>query len=103
LKKTEIYLIDAISKDHSQMAYERLSTLYLKNNNFLQAKKVLEQGIKYFPKDQKLYLYLAYSEYNLNNRNRALILAQKAYELLPSVESQYILDQITNNQKIIFQ
>jgi Flp pilus assembly protein TadD len=103
LKNTEKYLIEAISKEHTQMAYERLSMLYLKNNNFPQAKKVLKEGILRYSKDQTLYLYLAYSEYNLNNRDAALVIAQKAYELSPNTQSQYVLNQITNNEKIIFQ
>jgi tetratricopeptide (TPR) repeat protein len=103
VKNTEKYLLEAIAKEHPQMAYERLSLLYLKNNNFIQAKKVSNEAIKYLPKDQALYLYLAYAEYNLNNRDTALTSAQKAYELSPTTEAKYVLDQITNNQKILFQ
>jgi hypothetical protein len=103
LKQTEQFLFKAIAMDNTKVGYERLGTLYIKENKLHEAKQVIEKGIIYNPKYQKLHLYLAYCEYKLNNKEQALNVAKEAFQLAPTHEAQYVLQQISNGQEIIFQ
>ena len=103
LKLSEKYFRKAAEVGKSQTKYDRLGQLYIQEKRFKEAKSVYELAAKEFPKYQRVQLYLAYCEYNLHNKQKALEIATKAYQENPTSESQYVLTQITNDQEIKLQ
>lgn len=85
-------------------AYISLAATYLKyEHDPTQAKEIIEEGIHAYPRYQRLQVYLAVCEYELHHKEKALGIASKAHQSAPSTESQYVLNQIMNNQKIVLQ
>lgn len=85
-------------------AYISLAATYLKYaKNPTEAKKIVEEGLKKYPNYQRLQLYIAVCEYELNNKDKALQIAEQIYQSAPTPEAKYVLQQIANNQKIMFE
>jgi tetratricopeptide (TPR) repeat protein len=98
------YFLKSIELSREVNAYVSLAATYLANeNNPSKAKSIIEEGLKYYPNYQRLQLYLAVCEYKLNNKQKAIDIANRANQLSPSAESQYVLNQITSDQEVIIQ
>ncbi|SRR6266568_3010557 len=101
LVKAREYYQKSIQMDQSQKGYENLGGSYVfYDKDYKKASEILEAGIKKYPKNQRFWILLAVAQYNLNNNNEALNDATKAYEIIPSSEANYLLNQISNNLPI---
>ncbi|MEK7572127.1 MAG: tetratricopeptide repeat protein [Patescibacteria group bacterium] len=103
LKSAEKYFKKASEVGRLQTKYDRLGLLYITEGRLKEARMVYQTAVKEYPMYQRAQLYLAYCEYKLGNKEKALELATKAYQTAPSNESQYVLTQITNGQEIKIQ
>ncbi len=93
----------SIQRKHNIIIYERLAFVLFSLHEFEAAKKVINRGLIDYPNYGKLWMYLAVSEYKLQNKLKALEIATKAYQMIPSPESQYVLTQISTNQEVKLQ
>lgn len=92
------YYQKAVENGHYYLAYENLAALQLfKMKDPKNAKQFIEKSLKRLPLNQKLWLLLALSEYQLNNTQNALIAAQRAYEILPSQKNYYVYSRLKQN------
>ncbi len=103
LKLAEKNFKKAVEVGGLEMGYEKLGQLYVNEGRLDEARIVYEEGVGRYPQSQRPQLYLAYCEYYLHNRQNALEIATKAYQLSPNSEALYVLKQITNNQEIKIQ
>lgn len=103
IAKAREYYRKSIQLSNEVNGYVSLASTYLKyENNPQEAKKIVEEGLKSYPNYQRLQLYLAVCEYKLNNKQRALEIATRAYQTDPSPEAVYVLRQISNNEEVRF-
>jgi hypothetical protein len=104
IPKAREYFHRSIQLSNEVNAYVSLAATYLKNENDPKAaKQIVEEGLKSYPRYQRLQLYLAVCEYKLGNKQKALDLATKIYQTNPTPESQYVLTQISINQEVKLQ
>lgn len=103
LQSAEKYFKKAAEVGTTQTKYDRLGLLYIQERRLKEAKSVYEVAVKEYPTYQRAQLYLAYCEYNLKNKQKALEIATNAYQMNPTPESQYVLTQITNDEEIKLQ
>lgn len=102
--KAREYYRKSIQLSSEVNAYVSLASTYLKyENDPKSAKKIVEEGLKKYPKYQRLQLYVAVCEYKSGNKQKALEIATKAHQTAPNNESQYVLTQISTNQEIKLQ
>ncbi len=101
LKSAEKYFKKASEVGKLQTKYDRLGMLYITEGRLKEARTVYQTAGKEFPLYQRVQLYLAYCEYKLENKQKALEIATKEYQMNPTSEAQYVLTQITNDQEII--
>jgi tetratricopeptide (TPR) repeat protein len=87
---------------HYSVLYVGLTRLLLYDGRSNEAKYYLEKGLKDYPDSGYLWMNLALADYNLHNLKDALVAAGKARQLLPGKETDYIYNQILNNQAINF-
>jgi len=101
INKAREFYKKSIKMDKVPKAYVSLSLTYLKyDNNSKMAKKIIEEGLKTYPNYQTLQLFLAISEYRLNNKDKALDIAINTYNMHKSAVSEYVITQIYNNETI---
>lgn len=87
---------------HYLQVYARLALLLIYHKNFQAAKKVLIAGIKDYPQNTTLLLYLATSEYELGEQKQASAAAKKALSLAPGDATIENLDQrILNHLAVV--
>ena len=82
--------------DHYIYTYMYFAELLMQEGSFSDSAKVLHQAVIDYPTSSRLWLYLAYSEYQLGNSSEALIDASKAYNLDPSPTTGEVYDRIKN-------
>jgi len=111
IKKAQQYFLKALTynvypqKGHRQIMaeiYQGLAGTYILSGQFEQAKIFIETLLPKYSTDSILWECLAISEYNLHNKQKALVAAEKAKNLLQNVDTNYIYNQILNNQTIKF-
>jgi protein O-mannosyl-transferase len=104
IKKAKEYYRKSIALNHDVDAYVALAATYLiYDKDPKVAKQIVEDGLKRYPKYQRLQLYLAVCEYEMNNKKKALEIANQANQNAPTPESAYVLNQIMQNQKVVLQ
>lgn len=94
------YYLKDLDLTNDSNAYIALGSSYLKDNNIPEAKMFIQKGLQHYKNYPKLLLFLAVVEYDQKDKGEALITANKAYHLLPSLEALYVITQITNNKKV---
>ncbi|MBI4057883.1 tetratricopeptide repeat protein [Candidatus Microgenomates bacterium] len=82
------------------LAYAKLANLIYLNETATETQKFTKSALVKQPNNAQLWLVLALVEYEMRNREQALIAAQKAHELSPTQDSVYILKQIEQNLPI---
>ncbi len=88
--KTEAFFVEAIKKDPKNPAlYEGLAKLYISQNNFLDAKDVLEYLSKHDPANAGLLSRLAFSHFRLKNYVEAEQKFKQSLALDSSEPSRY--------------
>ncbi len=103
LKSAEKYFKKVSEVGRAQTKYDRLGLLYITEGRLKEARTIYQTAVKEYPTYQRAQLYLAYCEYKLGNKEKALEIATKTYQINPTVESRYVLTQITNGQEIKLQ
>lgn len=94
-------LISAVKSGRNFYVYENFSNFLLVYDKPEQAKIFATHALKSFPQNANLWLTLAQAEYFLNNKNRALVYAQKSLQLSNSEKSREIYQKIKSGQPII--
>lgn len=89
-----------IPHKHIFLTYERLGYVLLLDRDFKLAKKYMQIGANDYPEDANVWIILAVSEYNLNEKKNALVAAEKAKSIYLDEHTNYIYNQIVNNQPI---
>jgi tetratricopeptide (TPR) repeat protein len=79
--KTDVYLLEA---------YVKLADTYIIVGKNSEVIPLIENSLKRFPSDSRLYLYLAIAEYKEGNSQKALPAIKKSYELSPNKLNTYI-------------
>ncbi len=60
-------------------------------------KLINENGLKKFSSEPRLYYYLAYAEYKINDHKKAFEAITKSYQLDPNKNTEYIYVRLKNN------
>jgi tetratricopeptide (TPR) repeat protein len=94
------YLPDGHS--HYLINYGALTRMLFSYGDWSGAKTYAKQGLRDYPDSSSLWIYLALANHSLHSPKDALIAAGKARQLLPGGETDYIYNQILNNQSINF-
>ena len=98
-KKAEESLYSAV-KYNTLDAYVNLAFILSKNHKSLEAKNIINKGLKSYPKNNQLWILLALAEYNLKNYKEATQAAYKAYSLSPNSANQDVYNRLKNNLPI---
>ena len=94
------FLIDIIYK---QYAYEAAAKIYaFREKPDSNSLKFIKVGLQQYPQSGYLWAALADEYYKLGNRSEALNAAQSAKTILPTMQTNYMYQQIVNNKPIIF-
>ncbi len=64
------------------------------------AQLLINKGLATNPLDPQLTMYAAIAEYKLGNKKIALDLATRLYASYPNEQTQYLLNQISNNAPV---
>lgn len=96
-EKAISYYQKAIDNGEYYLAYENIAKLLVLQNKPKEAKEFIEQSLKVLPNNSNLWLYLAYSEYKLGNKDQALQAAKNAFILSPSQQSYYVYNKLKEN------
>ena len=108
-KKNKIKLIyficQTISKntyqcEGEQQPYEKIANLFFMNNHFIEARDSYHKFLKLNPKDFKATYNYALCHYKLNHPLKALSSFQKAASIKRTLDTDYWISKIMNNQKL---
>lgn len=101
-KAGEYYKNSIKNKTYYFPAYEDYGKLLLfhDESNGKKAKEFLEEGIKIFPQNSTLWLYLAIADYKQNLNSEALVAAKQAFELQPNQNTQSVYYNLKNNMPL---
>ena len=86
---------------HDSLTYYYLGKALYLNNKAAEAIQIISEGLKDYPNNVDLLTIFALSEYKQLNVETALSAANKAYEILPTNQTLYLLNQIKQNREII--
>lgn len=81
----------AIDLDQYYLAYQNMAGLMLKYDDPKNTANTINQYLKIFPYNSKLWYVLALAEYKQDNREAALTAAKQAYILAPNIQDHYVL------------
>lgn len=99
--KAEEYFEKAISLDKEYSpSYQNLAYALLKSNNPKAAIKITNQGLVLFPKNDQLWILLAFAEYQSGDKDTAAQAALNAYNLSGSNYAGAVYNAIMHNQPI---
>jgi|WetSurMetagenome_2_1015567.scaffolds.fasta_scaffold01208_2 protein O-mannosyl-transferase len=89
-------------KDHKHdvLVYYQTAKFQLAHDNIQEAKRILKEGLRDYPASGDLWMYLAVSEYKLQNQKDALYAADKSKTLLPNDTTNAVYSHILNKQPI---
>ena len=85
---------------HYLINYGALTRMLFSYGDWSGARNYAKQGLRDYPDSSDLWVYLALADYNLHDQKDALVAAGKARQLLSGGETEYIYNQIINNQPI---
>jgi tetratricopeptide (TPR) repeat protein len=97
---TKHYSYSQIPHKHDQVTYERYAFVLIKLHENEQAKSFLLSGLSDYSNAGTLWLLLSVAEYNAHNKEKALSYLLKAKTSLPQGGTDYVYNQIMNNQPI---
>jgi protein O-mannosyl-transferase len=109
VKKAQMYYEKALAynvypsekhRDILSVIYRGMVWSYIYTRQFEQARTYAKTILPRYPLEGELWGCLAISEYELHNKEGALVAAEKAKILRQSNETNYIYNQILNNQPI---
>jgi Tfp pilus assembly protein PilF len=92
----------SISLGNNYLAYRNASQIYLDGKDFMKAENILEKATKAFPSDSNFWFLLSIADYKLGKNNSALDAAETAYQLNPSSQNFYIVNQLRIGEPIKF-
>lgn len=84
------------------LAHENLANLLLFHESTESAKIAAENSLKKLPNNSRLWLILAIAQYQLGDKEQALISAKNSYYLQPSQEAYYMVSRLSQNLPIEF-
>lgn len=94
------YLISIANNPYFKFSYENYVKMLLTmedNSNITKAKAFIEKSLKIFPRNSKLWLYLAIANYKLGLTKEALKAAKQSVNLAPNNDNQYIYSRLLQN------
>ncbi len=100
-KAQELYQ-KTLSLSDYYLAHENRTNLELFHGDIQKAKVYAEGSLKKLPNNPKLWFLLALINYKLNDQPSALKAAQNSYLLSPTPQTQYVLNQLSQNKPIDF-
>lgn len=101
LEDAKNYYQKAIDQGNYHLAYENMAGLLLfKERGPKQAIEFTQLSLKKLPYNHKLWLILVLSYYQTGEKDKALTVAQKYFQLLPNQQSYYLYDKLTKNQPL---
>jgi tetratricopeptide (TPR) repeat protein len=80
--------------------YQGLAWTYIYSGQFEEAEKTIQKAFSAGYITDKMWEYLAISQYNLDDRADALSSSGRAKNILQNAEANYVYNQILNNQPI---
>lgn len=98
-KAIELYR-RSIDNGNYYLAYENLARLLVKQENYEEANKFLEETLKYYSQNSLFHYLYAVSLYKTGNQQEALKHAQIAFNLNPTQENYQLLQTIINEHKL---
>lgn len=85
---------------HEEETYVNLASIYMQQNAFAEEVKELHQGLTDYPNSPRMWLYLAYSEYQLHHQEKALYAASQAYRYSPNTITAGLYQNIMSQQPL---
>lgn len=85
------------------LAHENRAQIYFKLNNPEMAKKAAEDSLKKLPNNSKIWLTLSLAEYQLGNRDKALLAARNSFLITPTEQSYYIVTRLEQGLDLEFE
>lgn len=101
-KAKELFAKVLESSDY-YLAHENLSSVYLAEEEYQQARDVTDTSLKKLPNNSVLWLNLAIAEYKLGNKEKALEAAKNAYQLNPNPQTGYVYSQLSQGKELKFE
>lgn len=92
----------SITLGDNYLAYRNASQIYIDVGNFVKAEHVLKKATSAFPKDSNFWFLLSIAEYKLGKNDKALDAAEIAYQLNPTSQNFYIVNQLRIGEPIKF-
>ncbi|MCX6706029.1 MAG: hypothetical protein NTV24_02900 [Candidatus Woesebacteria bacterium] len=103
IKRAKEAYLTAIKNGQYYLSYENVAKItFFGENNPKEAKKFVEDSLRFLPQNSTLWLILALSDYKLNIKDEALSAAKNAYILAPSNQTYYVVTKIQAGQPIDF-
>lgn len=93
----------AISNSYgdSYLAYQNLSRILLQYDSPQKAKAYVEVAVKKFPQSSTLWYLLALASYKSGDTDRALRAALQSYEISPTQENGYVVNQLQRGEEVV--
>lgn len=82
---------------HALQTYIGYIELSFQKKKYKKAEVIAENGLNDYPKDSRLWIYLAYAKYKLGSQKEALRAAENAYMLSPNTMTDEIYTRIKEN------
>ncbi|MBI3385480.1 tetratricopeptide repeat protein [Candidatus Gottesmanbacteria bacterium] len=97
------YLLSIKNDPYFNSSYENYARMLLfePNSDVIKAKKFLDNSVKIFPRNGKLWLYLAIADYLQGLPVEALQAAQISVQLTPVNDSIYVYSRLSQNLPLI--
>jgi len=96
--KAKDYYQKAIDNGNYYLAYENLASLKLRTEGATRSADFIEKSLRKLPTNGKIMATLALSYYQMGETSKALILAERAYQITPSQFTLSVLREISNRR-----
>lgn len=100
-KAAELYQ-KAIDKGDYYLAHENRAKVMLYTFGAKEGKKAAEESLKKLPNNSNLWLSLAIAEYQLGNKDEALLAARYSFMLSPNEQNYYVISILEQGLEIEF-
>ena len=90
----------AVDNGVDSLAFENLANLLFLKKGSYESQEFVSNAVLKLPYNPRLWLLLALSEYDLGNKEAALIAAKNAYNLSPSDQTYYVYSTILQGKKL---